>query len=1039
MRFGRNLHHRRVPAWTECYIDYSRLKALVNTQASLIDLNKAIHLELEIVDKFLSVQESNIEAKIYTLSKHWGITIGSTEPLEYSGVSPLELEDLQSSLLECAYDVAQCHHFAKVNHDALSHILDKAAVTYSLEEPLDINIPPRLVRHGQSSFHDAWLTRLNANLQLVREAMELEDAGTSSRSLLLELYGMHLFPPETMQCLREDDAVNLKAALNRQYSTSSPEKQLVLARLVQVATIYRSSRCRSTCLSSLRPYLGETVSPRHDEYLHHIVQQFTRFQPPLDNFSATNAFHQVLKLLHPSQLPLLQSQDTLGRLPLHHAARLGLHGVCKEIIAAIRNPALEPVTEQVRICPDTFGQTPLDYAVRHGHTAVVELLLLEHKSQNFSDRLDTVEESDLLATAISSEFKDIAMRLIQEGWGSRFVSKSGKTVLHLVSEHGLTDLVNGLVALKVDINAQDSARGWTPLVTACVQGHANMVEALLQAGADTDIPDSQGWLAKDHAAYRGHIKIMNAIKAHGSLALTSKPGKRYGGATILPRRSSTDSVIFIHLGTLDLFKRAAEVDVTSYRRRISPVQLPDTCLDLNISLDGDLNQQAYTVSLPITSEMSDKPWCFTAKDPDSAAIVFQLTSSLEEKPIGTGVALLGSLKEALGANRESLVRDFTIPLVSDRYGHVGTVVFSFVIARPFKHVQRPPMDPQVLQLESSSTLGGHRGNGQNSNSPCLQVGENTLQSFQTAIDHGADVVEFGMAKLPVCVLRLQKHHLTLLADVQLTKDDIPVIYHDFIVAEKGSDAPMHTLTFKQFMAISDAQSASQLPTTASSRLPWDERDRPRVLPSPRRSSLCAPLDSATKALVSQMEHTLNYPNYKANLRNYSIHEPFVTLEQLFHNLPEEVSFDIELKYPMLYEAVDFQMDVFASEVNHFLDSILAVTYAHAGPRRRVIFTSFSPEICMVLSVKQQTYPILFLNDSSNWPTGDMRATSLQTAIRFAHKFGLAGVAMASEPFVASPGLVEFVRKQGLYTATYGPLNNDTRCIEVLRKRTRILN
>ncbi|KAL6409781.1 hypothetical protein AUP68_06177 [Ilyonectria robusta] len=250
---------------------------------------------------------------------------------------------------------------------------------------------------------------------------------------------------------------------------------------------------------------------------------------------------------------------------------------------------------------------------------------------------------------------------------------------------------------------------------------------------------------------------------------------------------------------------------------------------------------------------------------------------------------------------------------------------------------------------------------------------------------------------------------------------------------------MHTLTLEQFTAINDAKSISKPPHGPPKRLPWDERDRPRALLSSRRRSLCAPLDSATEALVSEIEFTLNHPDYKPNLRSHSIREPFVTLEELFHSLPEEVPFDIELsnylppptpyasplsnrviEYPMLYEAVDSQMDTFASEVNHFLDTILSVTYAHAGPRRRVIFSSFSPEICMVLAVKQQTYPILFLNDSSNWPTGDMRATIPQTAERFAHRFGLAGVAMASEPFLASPGLVGFVRNQGLYTATYKP-------------------
>jgi glycerophosphodiester phosphodiesterase len=266
-------------------------------------------------------------------------------------------------------------------------------------------------------------------------------------------------------------------------------------------------------------------------------------------------------------------------------------------------------------------------------------------------------------------------------------------------------------------------------------------------------------------------------------------------------------------------------------------------------------------------------------------------------------------------------------------------------------------------------------------------------------------------------------------DVQLTKDDVPVIYHDFLVVEKGSDAPMHTLTYKQFIAISEAQTSSTWHEVSSKRLPWDERQRPLALPKTRRKSLCAPLDSATDALVDQMANTLNYPGYKPNLRHHSVHEPFITLEELFLGLPEDIPLDIELKYPMLYEAADFQMDNYASEINHFLDTILSVTYAHAG-NRRIIFTSFSPEICMVLAVKQQIYPMLFLNDSSNWPTGDMRATSLQTAMRLAHRFGLNGVAMSSEPFVYSPGTVGLARGQGLYTATYGPLNDDAHSVKI---------
>jgi glycerophosphoryl diester phosphodiesterase len=37
-------------------------------------------------------------------------------------------------------------------------------------------------------------------------------------------------------------------------------------------------------------------------------------------------------------------------------------------------------------------------------------------------------------------------------------------------------------------------------------------------------------------------------------------------------------------------------------------------------------------------------------------------------------------------------------------------------------------------------------------------------------------------------------------DVQLTKDHVPVIYHDFLVSETGIDAPVHTLTLEQVLS-----------------------------------------------------------------------------------------------------------------------------------------------------------------------------------------------------------------------------------------------
>ena len=34
-------------------------------------------------------------------------------------------------------------------------------------------------------------------------------------------------------------------------------------------------------------------------------------------------------------------------------------------------------------------------------------------------------------------------------------------------------------------------------------------------------------------------------------------------------------------------------------------------------------------------------------------------------------------------------------------------------------------------------------------------------------------------------------------DVQITKDNVPIIYHDFLMSETGTDAPLHNISLEQ--------------------------------------------------------------------------------------------------------------------------------------------------------------------------------------------------------------------------------------------------
>lgn len=132
---------------------------------------------------------------------------------------------------------------------------------------------------------------------------------------------------------------------------------------------------------------------------------------------------------------------------------------------------------------------------------------------------------------------------------------------------------------------------------------------------------------------------------------------------------------------------------------------------------------------------------------------------------------------------------------------------------------------------------------------------------------------------------------------------------------------------------------------------------------------------------------------------------------------------------MLWEAEDRAMEITAPEINAFVDTILSMIYEYGG-KRNITLSSFCPEICILLAIKQQQYPILFISKAGSVPTGDVRAASLQQAMRFAVKWNLAGIVMLSDPFVLCPRLIGYAKSKGLVVCSYGNLNDDPELAEV---------
>jgi glycerophosphodiester phosphodiesterase len=68
---------------------------------------------------------------------------------------------------------------------------------------------------------------------------------------------------------------------------------------------------------------------------------------------------------------------------------------------------------------------------------------------------------------------------------------------------------------------------------------------------------------------------------------------------------------------------------------------------------------------------------------------------------------------------------------------------------------------------------------------------------------------------------------------------------------------------------------------------------------------------------------------------------------------------------------------------------------------------------------------MFITNAGKPPVTDLetRASSLQSAVRFAKRWSLSGIIFASETLISCPRLIGYVKQSGLACGSYGLQNN----------------
>ncbi|KAI9226781.1 MAG: Glycerophosphoryl diester phosphodiesterase family-domain-containing protein [Piptocephalis tieghemiana] len=798
--------------------------------------------------------------------------------------------------------------------------------------------------------------------------------------------------------------------------------------------------------------------------------------------------------------------DREGYTPLFYAILRGHASVVHVLLTDGDSTSLDTFMEEEPASSGTTGNSPiptihdlspLGLACHLGHDATVRVLLQAGADPGLADE----DGSTPLHLAVRAS--------------------SLPCVMALLSHHQHTLTSKALNAPQLNLNAQEKDHGWSPLFLAAIQGDLEVVRALVDSGADLRLRDYSDWTAHEYASYQGHMESASLLRS-GRVGLEDrdeqqrqeqeeevkiKEGPRADlpkspsppMTTSPPRRRRTlveerayghkylkdTCMVVLTLGSVDgrrwkedpVRLRGTEMSLTAV--------MPGTALSLGVSVDEE-------VAGPVSIEGRDGTLLdLPLKEDGADAFLIQASHRAKELPIyldlypryGLGTPSSPGSSQALGratalvrVSQSRLIeeeeeeteeepeddifgrRRMRVPILSTEGMQViGRITLEVLVIRPFVHRSIGVGARHTYWKSMSTKIIGHRGSGANrrveGGNSALQVGENTVLSFVTAASLGAEYVEF---------------------DVQLTKDGVPVIYHDWCVTETGLDIPISGLSSRQFLRLRPSTSPAAehrdpFPRFGPHALSSDfalrhphahgESDQeggeggtgeyglasttsPSLLRDPPPSEGGKATRSVSMTAIRRANQMARereakllgakpLPPGKMKGNSYgTIQAPFATLEETLKKVPETTGFNIEVKYPMPDEAEAAELR--PRNMGGFVDKILQVVYDQAG-ERNILFSSFNPDVCRILALKQPNYPVFFLTDAGTVPVADIRCQSLSAAVQFARDAHLMGVVSHCPPLLEAPRLVRAIRESGLLVFTYGALNNDVRNAQLQRE------
>eukprot|EP00439_Symbiodinium_sp_Y106_P012988 s5629_g1.t3 len=253
---------------------------------------------------------------------------------------------------------------------------------------------------------------------------------------------------------------------------------------------------------------------------------------------------------------------------------------------------------------DRWGHTPLDEALRAGHSKVAALLkpadaqTREITSGNFERQTSDMETAAMLCAAAATGWLPQIEKLLKSGANPSAADYDGRTALHIAAARGHAEVVSMLLRAKANPTAHDSF-GKTPVDEAFQHNDAAVIRALGAAGTNildeaagqknTDFEALKTMAAFEHWSIVASevqfgkclsttIKSAVYLATWRGLKVVAKTVKDVRASGLNPRRAQEASDSTVQIARDELLHEI---------RTLSTLRHPDLVLFLGASLDTE--------------------------------------------------------------------------------------------------------------------------------------------------------------------------------------------------------------------------------------------------------------------------------------------------------------------------------------------------------------------------------------------------------------------------------------------------------------------